>query len=297
VSVFSADRLAPALRQALDLSDQEALLRLASVRPAVKTARLRVASVGPQLRYAHRDETAGLVAMARVDGLAELYDRLSAALGTPVEAPPAHVTLYSRPGPRGIGLMTTAELEQLSRPLTEDERQQLAREGVSTAALGAPKVEVVEATEDDRPVVRRLLQFYHYDFSEFNDDDVDPHGEFPHRYFDAYWTESNRKAFLFRMDGAWAGLALIFTGDPHDVAEFFVMRKYRRRGVGAEAAALLFDRFPGGWTVRQQLWNPAATAFWRNAIPYPFHEVVEPPDVVQSFTVPPLGHRSHWPRR
>ncbi|MGH3281079.1 MAG: GNAT family N-acetyltransferase [Trebonia sp.] len=89
---------------------------------------------------------------------------------------------------------------------------------------------------------------------------------------------------MFRVDGAWAGLALVFTGDPHDIAEFFVMRKYRRRGIGAEAVAQLFERFPGEWTVRQQLSNPAATTFWRKAIPYPFREAVEAGEVRQTFT-------------
>ena len=146
-------------------------------------------------------------------------------------------------------------------------------------------VEVIEASDGDRSVVRRLLQFYHYDFSEFDDADVDSHGEFLHRYFDEYWTDSDRKAYLFRVGGAWAGLALVFTGLPHDLAEFFVMRKYRRRGVGAEAAAQLFARFPGDWTVRQQLSNPAATTFWRKAISYPYRETVENSEVVQRFTV------------
>jgi len=146
-------------------------------------------------------------------------------------------------------------------------------------------VEVIEASDEDRSVVRRLLQFYHYDFSEFDDADVDLHGEFLHRYFDEYWTDSDRKAYLFRVGGAWAGLALVFTGLPHDLAEFFVMRKYRRRGVGAEAAAQLFARFPGDWTVRQQLSNPAATTFWRKAISYPYRETVENSEVVQRFTV------------
>lgn len=149
-------------------------------------------------------------------------------------------------------------------------------------------VEVIEASQEDRTVLRRLLQFYHYDFSEFDDADVDSHGEFPHRYFDHYWTEPDRRPFLFRVNGAWAGLALVFTGDPHDIAEFFVMRKYRHRGVGAEAAAHLFERFPGSWTVRQQLSNPAATTFWRKAIPYPFHETVRNAEVVQTFTAPPV---------
>jgi len=43
-------------------------------------------------------------------------------------------------------------------------------------------VEVIEASGEDRTVVRRLLQFYHYDFSEFDDADVDSHGEFLHRW-------------------------------------------------------------------------------------------------------------------
>jgi hypothetical protein len=89
--------------------------------------------------------------------------------------------------------------------------------------------EVVEALDDDRTVVRRLLQLYHYDFSEFDGSDVNPHGEYLHRYLDEYWTDSDRKAFLFRVEGVLAGFALVFTGEPHDIAEFFVMRKYRAR--------------------------------------------------------------------
>jgi predicted acetyltransferase len=147
------------------------------------------------------------------------------------------------------------------------------------------RVEVVEAADDDRTVIRRLLQLYHYDFSEFDGSDVNPHGEYLHRYLDEYWTDADRKAFLFRVGSAWAGLALVFTGEPHDIAEFFVMRKYRGRGVGAQAAAWLFDQFPGRWTVRQQLTNPAATAFWRKAISYRFEEHQLGAEIVQSFTV------------
>jgi predicted acetyltransferase len=146
-------------------------------------------------------------------------------------------------------------------------------------------IEVNKAIDDDRPIVRRLLQLYHYDFSEFNGADVDPHGEYLHRYFDEYWLDGDRAAFLIRVDGALAGFALVYTGDPHDVAEYFVMRKYRRIGVGRIAAAILIKRFQGRWTVRQQLTNPAAMAFWRKAIPYPFAETERDGEMVQSFTV------------
>ena len=145
-------------------------------------------------------------------------------------------------------------------------------------------VQVVEALEDDRTVIGRLLQLYHYDFSEFDGSDVNPHGEYLHRYFDEYWTDPDRKAFLFLVEGALAGFALVFTGEPRDIAEFFVMRKYRGRGAGAQAAASLFAQVPGRWTVRQQLTNPAATAFWRKAIRCPFQEHEQGTEIVQSFT-------------
>jgi predicted acetyltransferase len=54
--------------------------------------------------------------------------------------------------------------------------------------------------------------------------------------------------------------------------------------VGAQAAASLFERFPGRWTVREQLANPAATAFWRRAICYRFQEHQQGGEIVQSFT-------------
>src|SRR5438309_2789783 len=56
--------------------------------------------------------------------------------------------------------------------------------------------------------------------------------------------------------------------DPHayDIAEFFVLRRYRHSGVGREAAFLAWDRYPGSWTVRVAEGNAGALEFWRSAI-------------------------------
>jgi predicted acetyltransferase len=76
-----------------------------------------------------------------------------------------------------------------------------------------------------------------------------------------------------RVDGHLAGFVILdeksrITGDSEvmDVAEFFVMRKYRRKGVGLTAAMIAFDFFPRRWEVRQMAKNVSATAFWRKAI-------------------------------
>jgi predicted acetyltransferase len=50
------------------------------------------------------------------------------------------------------------------------------------------------------------------------------------------------------------------------VAEFFVMRKYRRQGVGEQVATLIFDMFPGKWEIQETTKNLSAQAFWRKVI-------------------------------
>ena len=147
------------------------------------------------------------------------------------------------------------------------------------------QVEVLEAQLDDKAVIRRLLELYQHDFSELDGADVDDHGSYGYPYLDHYWTEDSRRPFLLRVDGHWAGFALIALGDPNDVREFFVLRKYRRRGIGQDAARFLFERFPGAWQVRQIAENVAATKFWRRAIPVEFEEGPLDNGLVQRFTV------------
>jgi predicted acetyltransferase len=69
------------------------------------------------------------------------------------------------------------------------------------------------------------------------------------------------------------------------MAEFFVMRKYRRAGIGTQSARLVFARFPGSWEVRQVEANVTASEFWRSVIPVPFQEEVRDGRPVRHFTI------------
>lgn len=160
----------------------------------------------------------------------------------------------------------------------------LARPADATTSVA---VTLQRAELHDRPVLLRLLELYVYDFSELAGWDVDEHGEFGYQWLDHYWTDEDRHPFLVRAGDAIAGFALVMSGQPHDMAEFFVLRRHRRSGVGVAAARAVFDRFPGDWQVRQRVWNPAATAFWRRAIPVPFREERTDTHVVQRFAVEP----------
>ena len=69
-----------------------------------------------------------------------------------------------------------------------------------------------------------------------------------------------------------AGFALINRWSALDrpldqsVAEFFILRKYRRLGVGSRAAALIFDRFRGQWEIPVAWYNHPALSFWRTVV-------------------------------
>jgi predicted acetyltransferase len=129
------------------------------------------------------------------------------------------------------------------------------------------------AQSSDAPLLENLLQFYYYDFCELLGGHVGMDGKFAPPPLDAYWRDAWRYPRLIRVDEHPAGFALVQRGsrlneapDTWDVCEFFVMRQYRRQGVGALAALGVFEEFRGRWEVRQMLKNSGATQFWRAVI-------------------------------
>jgi predicted acetyltransferase len=135
------------------------------------------------------------------------------------------------------------------------------------------KAQITSAGPDERERLEALFELYTYDFSEILNLDVGDDGRFPAPTLGVYWIDPRYHPFLIRVDEKLAGFALVrmgsrLTGDMAvwDLAEFFVLRKYRRRGVGESAARSLFDRFRGRWEVRVRAENDAAAAFWRRVI-------------------------------
>ncbi len=136
-----------------------------------------------------------------------------------------------------------------------------------------PEVEVLAATAEEAPILTNLLQLYAHDFSEFLDVEIGADGKFTYNPLPLYWSEPGRNPFLLRVDGKLAGFALVKEGsavsgneDAWDLAEFFVLRGYRRRGVGTTAAHKLWRQFPGSWEVRVMQSNVAAQRFWKQVI-------------------------------
>jgi predicted acetyltransferase len=145
------------------------------------------------------------------------------------------------------------------------------------------------------------MQLYIHDLSALAESDVDDSGLFPNQRLSPYLMdgETHYLPFLFKVDGHWAGLALVRTGDPevegvdHDMAEFFVLRNYRIRGVGRTAAHVLFDRFPGRWQIRELDGNTEAQRFWKRVIPAGYDEDRWQKGPLQRFHWPPESASRH----
>lgn len=148
-------------------------------------------------------------------------------------------------------------------------------EGLLASEL-MPNVEVALARPEERPALDQLLQLYIHDFSEFwagtPRGELQDDGRFVMYPIDAYWGEPARVPLLIRRDGHLAGFALVnavtHSGRDADrnMAEFFIIRKHRRNGVGRAAAQQIFSRYTGLWEVAIVRRNVQALAFWRGAI-------------------------------
>jgi predicted acetyltransferase len=152
------------------------------------------------------------------------------------------------------------------------------------------ELRVVPAAAEEAVILANLLELYAHDFSEFHDLEIGEDGRFGYPSLPLYWSELNRHPFLIRMDGKLAGLVLV-QGESGvsgslgskdavwDMAEFFVMRGYRRRGIGTQAAHQVWRRFPGMWKVRVMQANVAARNFWSGAVSMYTGDVANPVDI------------------
>jgi predicted acetyltransferase len=139
------------------------------------------------------------------------------------------------------------------------------------------------ALPEQSPILANLLELYAHDFSEFLPLEIGPEGRFGYKSLPLYWSEPNRYPFLIRFDGKLAGLALVKRGselsghhEAWDMAEFFVLRGCRRRGIGSLAAQQVWRRLPGLWEVRVMRSNAGAISFWKHAIADFMGKPVEP---------------------
>ncbi|MET3292312.1 UNVERIFIED_CONTAM: putative acetyltransferase [Brevibacillus sp. OAP136] len=132
--------------------------------------------------------------------------------------------------------------------------------------------EIKRATVDEKETLSNLLQFYIYDFSEFMDLQIEDNGRYGEYPVNEYWTDDARFPYLIWLDGKIAGFVLVKSINREEddsyfsIAEFFILKRYRRTGLGKQVAKEIFQMHKGQWEVYQIDNNKPAQHFWKKTI-------------------------------
>jgi predicted acetyltransferase len=139
--------------------------------------------------------------------------------------------------------------------------------------VNSQEVALDVAAPRDAVLLSNLLELYSYDLSETFALELGSEGRFGYQNLPLYWSEPERRfPFFIRCGSRVVGFALATRGlsgsgdEAFDVAEFFVLRRYRRGGIGRQAAFLLWNRFATRWTVRVFEGNPTGRQFWTRVV-------------------------------
>jgi|SRR5450432_17459 len=134
-----------------------------------------------------------------------------------------------------------------------------------------PEVRIFKIGRESESVLRNLFQHYLRDMAAWFDE-VEANSDGGYSYdFSTIWESYD--VYLAKAGDAVAGFALIgWAGEflegeeGRDVHEFFVLRGFRREGMGRAMATHLWNAYRGEWLVRVLEANAPGLAFWRAAI-------------------------------
>jgi predicted acetyltransferase len=105
------------------------------------------------------------------------------------------------------------------------------------------------------------------DGNEMNED-----GIFKYKYFDKYFNDDNYNAFFIRQEKTNKLLGFVMVNNytkqnkGYSIAEFLVIPKFRKHGVGKQAAHKCFDLHKGYWEVSPSFGSDSAYHFWKKVI-------------------------------
>ena len=126
----------------------------------------------------------------------------------------------------------------------------------------------------DKNILFRLLQFYLYEESFINSNEINEEAFFEYPWFNDYFstTEKDRIAYFIKdEENKLLGFVMINEylqklNSGHSIAEFFVLPKHRKKKIGKQAAFKCFEKYKGNWEITPIDGNKGAFIFWKNVI-------------------------------
>jgi len=138
-------------------------------------------------------------------------------------------------------------------------------------------IRLVDARDDaERRWIENVYPFYLHDLSEFSESiyHLNDDGTWQPDYLPVWFSERGARPLVLRAEGRRIGFAFVgldpFPYRSFDVdqrlSEFFILRSFRGRGLGLEAALSVFQAFPGVWELFTLRSNRPAQVFWEKVL-------------------------------
>lgn len=137
------------------------------------------------------------------------------------------------------------------------------------------KVSFQPATLQEYPIMQNMGRFYVYDMSEFMGEqpgwEMPEDGLYECIDFKKYWETNEAFPFLIRYGSELAGFVIVDkkgsdASIEFNMAQFFILRKFKHKGIAKYVAQQCFAKFQGVWEVMVMPHNVGAYAFWEKTI-------------------------------
>lgn len=129
----------------------------------------------------------------------------------------------------------------------------------------------MKVEKKDSRILENLVSVYLSDMSEFAGFlKPETDGSYKYKNLELYWQKKELPAYFIKHNSGIIGFILSnripYVPDDCQVSihEFFILRQFRRRGLGREAAIKFFDDFPGKYFIAQLETNIPAIEFWHS---------------------------------
>jgi [ribosomal protein S5]-alanine N-acetyltransferase len=137
------------------------------------------------------------------------------------------------------------------------------------------KINLVPASLNEYPIIQNMGRFYVYDMSEYMGNEsgweVPGDGLYECIDFKKYWEVDDTFPFLISYQNELVGFVIVDKKGSNaeidfNMAQFFILRKFKGKGIGRYVAKECFDKFHGIWEVMVMPGNEGAYRFWRSVI-------------------------------
>ncbi|WP_346962309.1 GNAT family N-acetyltransferase [Clostridium sp.] len=131
------------------------------------------------------------------------------------------------------------------------------------------EIKLEQVVIESRAKLENLVSIYLHDLSEFADDlKINEDGKFEYDGLEIYFKSEDLTPYFITYQGEVAGFVLFNTGKyaPRDidyvVHELFLLKGFRKKGIGNAAIRILLDTYKGKYRIEQISSNKPAVNFW-----------------------------------